>query len=245
MPELILIDGSQGEGGGQILRSALALSMLTGKPFRIENIRANRNKPGLMRQHLTAVNAAAAVCSANVSGAAIGSRELAFEPGAVRAGEYTFSVGSAGSTTLVLQTVLPPLLVAAGRSTLALEGGTHNIHAPPVDFLEYAFLPLVNRMGPRVSVTLERAGFYPAGGGRILAAIEPAEKLSPISILERGEIHHRMAKAICAGLPGSPCANWKWFASSWAGRTNRCKSANCTKGRGRGMSSPSRSEASM
>src|SRR5438270_725045 len=111
MPDLLTIDGSQGEGGGQILRSSLALSMLTGKPFRIEQIRANRDKPGLMRQHLTAVNAAAQVCGAVVEGAAIGSRQLSFRPGKVKSGDYVFSIGSAGSTTLVLQTVLPPLLV--------------------------------------------------------------------------------------------------------------------------------------
>jgi RNA 3'-terminal phosphate cyclase (ATP) len=202
MSDLIIIDGSQGEGGGQILRSSLALSMLTGKPFRIEKIRANRQKPGLMRQHLTAVNAAATLCSAKVEGAAIGSRALTFAPGAVKAGDYTFSVGSAGSTTLVLQTVLPPMLLAEGPSTLTLEGGTHNIHAPPLDFLEHAFLPIVSRMGPKVSVALERAGFYPAGGGRFFAMIEPAAKLSPLDLIERGPAGRRLCKAVVAGLPG-------------------------------------------
>ena len=201
--ELILIDGSAGEGGGQVLRSSVALSMLTGRPFRIERIRANRDKPGLMRQHLTAVLSAATVCGAAVHGAAIGSQELTFAPGgAVTPGEYTFSVGSAGSTTLVLQTVLPPLLVANGPSTLTLEGGTHNIHAPPLDFLEHAFAPIVSRMGPQVSVALERAGFYPAGGGRFFAMMQPAPKLSPIELTERGEIHRRLCKAVVAGLPG-------------------------------------------
>jgi RNA 3'-terminal phosphate cyclase (ATP) len=202
MSDLITIDGSAGEGGGQILRSSLALSTLTGRPFRIEKIRANRDKPGLMRQHLTAVNAAAMLCSAEVDGAAIGSRALTFAPGAVKAGDYTFSVGSAGSTTLVLQTVLPPLLLAERPSTLTLEGGTHNIHAPPLDFLEHAFLPIVSRMGPKVSVALERAGFYPAGGGRFFAMIEPAVKLSPIDLIERGAPGRRLCKAVVAGLPG-------------------------------------------
>jgi RNA 3'-terminal phosphate cyclase (ATP) len=136
---MILIDGSIGEGGGQILRTALGLSMVTGQPFRIEKIRAGRDKPGLLRQHLTAVNAAATVCGASVEGAVISSRELSFTPGNVKAGEYTFSIGSAGSTTLVLQTVLPALLTADGPSSLTLEGGTHNPHAPPIDFLEKAF----------------------------------------------------------------------------------------------------------
>ncbi len=200
---MITIDGSQGEGGGQILRSSLALSALTGQPFHIQNIRAGREKPGLMRQHLTAVNAAAAICSAGVQGAAIGSRELTFHPNRVKPGDYTFSVGSAGSTTLVLQTVLPPLMLADASSTLTLEGGTHNIHAPPFDFLEKTFLPIVNRMGPKVSIMLERAGFYPAGGGRFTARIEPVKKLEPVELIERGPITHRLARAVCAALPGT------------------------------------------
>jgi RNA 3'-terminal phosphate cyclase (ATP) len=199
---MILIDGSIGEGGGQILRTALGLSMVTGRAFRIEKIRAGREKPGLLRQHLTAVNAAAAICGANVDGAAISSRELSFTPGKVKAGEYAFSIGTAGSTTLVLQTVLPALLTADGPSCLTLEGGTHNPHAPPIEFLEKAFLPLVNRMGPTVSVALERAGFYPAGGGRFVVNVGPAAKLLPLHLQERGEIKRRLAKAVVAALPG-------------------------------------------
>jgi RNA 3'-terminal phosphate cyclase (ATP) len=199
---MILVDGSIGEGGGQILRTALGLSMVTGQPFRIEKIRAGRDKPGLLRQHLTAVNAAAAICGASVEGAAISSRELSFTPGKVKAGEYTFSIGSAGSTTLVLQTVLPALLTAEGCSSLTLEGGTHNPHAPPIDFLEKAFLPLINRMGPTVNVTLERAGFYPAGGGQFIVKVQPAAKLLPLHLPERGQIKRRLAKAVVAALPG-------------------------------------------
>lgn len=165
MSSLITIDGSIGEGGGQILRTALGLSMVTGQAFRIEKIRAGREKPGLLRQHLTAVNAAVAISGASVEGNVIGSRELLFLPGSTAAREYAFSIGSAGSMTLVLQTVLPALLTADAPSKLTLEGGTHNPFAPPIDFLEKAFLPLVGRMGPRVSVSLERAGFYPAGAG--------------------------------------------------------------------------------
>src|SRR5262245_57066518 len=172
---ILTIDGSHGEGGGQILRSSLALSMVTGTPFRIENIRAKRKKPGLMRQHLTAVNAARQVSSAGVDGAAIGSTELVFHPGTVRPGDYQFAVGTAGSTTLVLQTVLPALLCAGGSSRLSFEGGTHNPFAPPFDFLERAFLPLMNRMGPKVAATLERPGFYPAGGGRFTVTIEASK----------------------------------------------------------------------
>jgi RNA 3'-terminal phosphate cyclase (ATP) len=200
---MIVVDGSIGEGGGQILRTSLGLSMVTGQPFRIEKIRAGRPKPGLLRQHLTAVAAAASICGATVEGASIGSQSLAFTPGAVKPGEYTFSVGSAGSTTLVLQAVLPALLTASGPSSLTLEGGTHNPYAPPVDFLERAYVPLVNRTGPQVHVALERAGFYPAGGGRLFVNVEPAARLSPLHLPERGEIRRKLAKAVVAALPGS------------------------------------------
>jgi RNA 3'-terminal phosphate cyclase (ATP) len=200
--QLILLDGSHGEGGGQILRTSLGLSMLTGRPFRIEKIRENREKPGLMRQHLAAVNAAASVCSANVVGAAIGSRELEFCPGLVKPGEYTFATGSAGSTTLVLQTLLPALITANGQSTIKLEGGTHNPFAPPVDFLEHAFLPQLSRMGVEISISLDRVGFYPAGGGRFTAHIAPASKLRPLHLPSRGQTLRREARALVAALPG-------------------------------------------
>lgn len=198
---MLLIDGSHGEGGGQIVRSALALSMVTGKPFRVTNIRAGRKKPGLMRQHLTAVHAAQSICKARVEGDTIGSTELTFKPGPVQSGQYHFAVGTAGSTTLVLQTVLPALMLASEPSTLTLEGGTHNPYAPPFDFLDQAFLPLVNRMGPKVSAKLERRGFYPAGGGKFTVTIEPASKLQPLELLERGELLICDAHAIVANLP--------------------------------------------
>lgn len=198
---MTVIDGSYGEGGGQILRSSLALSMVTGTPFRIEKIRAGREKPGLMRQHLTAVNAATKICDAQVDGAAIGSQSLSFTPGKPRGGDYTFSIGTAGSTTLVLQTVLLPLLLADQPSRLTLEGGTHNPFAPPFDFLAKAYLPLVNRMGPTVRATLERPGFYPAGGGRIVVEIEPAKQLIGFDLSERGELRSRKARAIVSNLP--------------------------------------------
>lgn len=200
---MITIDGSQGEGGGQILRSALALSLVTGKPFRIGNIRARRKKPGLMRQHLTAVNAAAEVGAAQVSGNAIGSRELAFAPTALRSGRYHFAVGTAGSCTLVLQTVLPALILADGPSEILLEGGTHNPNAPPFDFLAGAFLPLLNRMGPSVTAVLERPGFYPAGGGRIRVKVTPSRELLPLHLLQRGKVLTQTATAIVARLPRS------------------------------------------
>src|SRR3954470_7924061 len=164
---MIEIDGSQGEGGGQILRSSLSLAVCTQQPFRITNIRAKREKPGLMRQHLTAVRAAAEICNASVEGDAVGSRELTFQPGALKAGDYSFAIGTAGSCTLVLQTVLIPLLVADGLSTVRISGGTHNKGAPPFDFLQRAFLPLLRRMGAQIDLTLIQYGFYPKGGGEI------------------------------------------------------------------------------
>jgi RNA 3'-terminal phosphate cyclase (ATP) len=198
---VITIDGSKGEGGGQVLRTSLALSLVTGTPFRIERIRAARAKPGLLRQHLTAVQAAAAVGRARVEGDAIGSLALTFTPQAVQPGDYTFSVGSAGSATLVLQTILPPLLRAAGRTILTLEGGTHNQSAPPLDYLQRVFLPIVNRLGPRVDATLERRGFYPAGGGRFVVTIDPAPQIAPLQLLDRGDIIDRRVTALVARLP--------------------------------------------
>lgn len=201
MTSEIHIDGSQGEGGGQIVRSSLALALVTGRAVTIDNIRAGRAKPGLMRQHLTAVKAAVEICGGNVSGVEIGSTKLRFEPQPVRPGKYRFSVGTAGSATLVLQTVLPALLIAPGPSELTLEGGTHNQWAPPFDFLQKAFLPLVNKMGPRVSTTLDRHGFYPAGGGCFRVQIEPSATLAGLQLLERGPITTRSARALVANLP--------------------------------------------
>jgi len=198
---LLVLDGSQGEGGGQILRSALALSLLTGTPFRIDNIRAGRARPGLMRQHLTAVQAAAAIGRADVSGAEVGGRSLFFRPGRPQPGDYAFSVGTAGSTTLVLQTVLPALITASGPSTLVLEGGTHNPASPPFEFLARTFLPVLARMGPQVVVTLERAGFYPAGGGRLRVQITPTPQLTPLVLHDRGEITRKRARAVVSNLP--------------------------------------------
>ncbi|MEA2564124.1 MAG: 3-terminal phosphate cyclase [Acidobacteriota bacterium] len=198
---MLELDGSEGEGGGQILRTSLALSMVTGTPVRIRNVRARRPKPGLMRQHLVAVQAAARIGGAQVTGAEIGSSTLAFIPGEVKPGEHELSVGSAGSTTLVLQTILPALLCASQPSLLVLEGGTHNPMAPPFEFLERTYLPLVNRMGPRVHAELDRAGFYPAGGGRIVVSIEPAERLTGFELLQRGEIRRRQATALVSRLP--------------------------------------------
>jgi RNA 3'-terminal phosphate cyclase (ATP) len=198
---MLTIDGSTGEGGGQIFRTSLALSLITGTAFRIHHIRQARAKPGLRPQHLAALQAAATIGEANVDGAAVGAGEIVFRPRRVRAGTYHFDVGTAGSTGLVLQTVLLPLVMTRAPSSVTLEGGTHNTHAPPFDFLAEAFLPLMQRMGAPVQAELERAGFYPAGGGRVHLEIGEARGLSPLSLLERGATRRRRARAMVSRLP--------------------------------------------
>lgn len=199
----IHIDGSQGEGGGQIVRTAVALAAVRQLPVRISKIRAGRKRPGLKRQHLAAVRAAAEVCGGTLRGDTLGSSELHFTPGPPVAGDYEFAVGSAGSACLVFQTVLWPLLSASGSSRVVFEGGTHNPLAPPFDFVERVFLPIVRKMGARVEVELERYGFMPAGGGRFIAELEGGARLQPIELLDAGEVVSRRATALVANLPGT------------------------------------------
>ena len=199
---MVTLDGSLGDGGGQVLRAALGLSLATGEAFRITNLRAGRDKTGLLRQHLAAVRAATAVCGAATEGAAVGSKSLTFTPGVVRAGEHAFVLGSAVSAPMVLQALLPALTAADGPSSLSLEGGTHIPASPPFEFVQKSLLPLVNRTGPEVSATLHRAGFYPAGGGRITAEVRPVRSFVPLHLGQRGEIRHRRCTAIVAALPG-------------------------------------------
>lgn len=198
---MIEIDGSLGEGGGQMVRSSLALSLLTGKSFRLFNLRAGRKKPGLKRQHLTAVKAAATVGNAAVSGAELQSSEITFEPDAITPGSYEFSISTAGSITLVFQTILPALMMSSGPSKVTLTGGTHNMMAPPFDFLDRSYLPLLNRMGPQVELKLNRHGFYPAGGGQFEATIVPTEKLNGLEVIRRGKLVQRRVRAIVSKLP--------------------------------------------
>lgn len=200
---LIQLDGSLGEGGGQILRSALAMSLATGRGFRLRNVRANRDKPGLMRQHLTCVTSCAEVCGAKVDGAFVGSREVAFEPGAVKHGTYHWAIGTAGSVTMVLQAVLPALLRASGPSNVTIEGGTHLTMAPSFDFFARTLVPILERTGAKVVAGLERHGFYPAGGGRIVVDIEPTSTPRRVEIMERGEKVGVRAKALVSRLPRS------------------------------------------
>lgn len=173
--ETVFIDGSLGEGGGQVLRTSLTLSCITGKHLYINNIRANRPKPGLGKQHLVCVEAAREICNADCSGAAIGSKVIDFEPGEVRAGNYNFDISSAGSASLVMQTVLPVLFTAGVQSSVTVTGGTHNQWAPPFDFLKDSFLPAIKAACFDADCRLKKYGFYPAGGGKIVFDIWPRQ----------------------------------------------------------------------
>ena len=181
---MIVIDGSEGEGGGQIIRSSLALSMITGKPFRVDNVRGKRKKPGLLRQHLTGVQLAREICNAAVTGDRLGSSTLEFIPDSIYPGDYHARIGTAGSSNLVLQTGLPALATLESSSSIRVTGGTHNDKSPPFHFLQRAFLPLLAKMGPACELELVRYGFYPAGGGEQVLHVEPAPWRG-LSLLER------------------------------------------------------------
>jgi RNA 3'-terminal phosphate cyclase (ATP) len=198
---MIEIDGSA--GGGQLLRTALSLSLCTGIGFTMQQIRAKRSRPGLMRQHLTAVNAAARIGNACTHGAELGATTLRFEPGVVVAGDYAFATGSAGSATLVLQTVLPPLWRCDAPSRLRLEGGTHNPLAPSADFIADTYLPALAKIGIDASIELERPGFFPAGGGVVHATVSPAPSLRHAAFIERGQLLSIDALAMLSGLAAS------------------------------------------
>ncbi|TXD34396.1 RNA 3'-terminal phosphate cyclase [Lujinxingia vulgaris] len=217
--ETIMIDGSSGEGGGQVLRSALTMAMLTGRPFSMEKIRAGRRRSGLLRQHLTCVRAAAAICNAEVEGATLGSQSLRFTPGDLQGGDFRFEVGSAGSTMLVLQTVLLPLALCDQPATLSITGGTHNPAAPPFEFITRAYLQVLRRAGLTLEAELRRPGFMPAGGGEIFVDFSPADDrptvvqsphktssidVSPaLDLMTRGDLQKASIEALVAHLPTS------------------------------------------
>jgi RNA 3'-phosphate cyclase len=185
---MIDIDGSQGEGGGQILRTALTLSIITHQPFHMSNIRARRAIPGLRAQHLKAVDAAASISRAQVQGAALNSTSLVFEPGEVRTGRYKIDIGTAGSTSLVLQTIFVPLSLASSASSVIITGGTHVPWAPCYHYLEWQWLHYMKLIGYEAQINLDSAGFYPHGGGRIDATIRPARSITPLVLRQRGEL---------------------------------------------------------
>ncbi|MFP3869262.1 MAG: RNA 3'-terminal phosphate cyclase [Syntrophobacteria bacterium] len=172
--EVLTVDGGYGEGGGQILRTSLALAAITGQPVRLINIRANRKNPGLRSQHLSAVQACTQVCGSEVAGVRLGARDFTFRPGPVRAGSYILSIGTAGAVTLVLQTILPALAHAPGDSVTVISGGTHVPWSPPFHYLERVFVPMIGRLGFPCEASLARWGWYPRGGGEIQATIKTA-----------------------------------------------------------------------
>ncbi|MEZ4363081.1 MAG: RNA 3'-terminal phosphate cyclase [Kofleriaceae bacterium] len=194
------LDGSRGEGGGQILRSALALSVVLRRPFELAKIRAGRPKPGLRRQHLACVRAAAMLCGAQVRGDELGSQRLTFEPSEELAQSVDIDIGSAGSAALVVQTLLPPALMASAPVRATIRGGTHNPMAPSLDFLSEAFAPALASMGAAVELTCVRHGFAPSGGGEVALAVTP-RALRPLELLEAGEVTRRSAIAVLARLP--------------------------------------------
>jgi RNA 3'-terminal phosphate cyclase (ATP) len=197
---MLHIDGSRGEGGGQVLRSALTLALLTGEPIRLTNIRARRPKPGLMAQHLQAVQAAAAVGQARLAGAHLRSQSLLFEPQGIHAGAWRFDIGTAGSTSLVLQTILFPLSFAATASSITISGGTHVPWSPCFHFLELHWLPYLRSLGLDVHLELDLAGFYPQGGGRMRATVSPATLRSPLRLTERGALKRIKGLSAVANL---------------------------------------------
>lgn len=199
---MLTLDGSHGEGGGQILRSALALSLLLQRPIRVTNIRAGRSKPGLRPQHLAAVQAAARIGQAQVEGASPGSQEITFRPQGVRGGNYRFAIPTAGAATLLLQTVLLPLALAGETSTLRLQGGTHVPWSPTYEYLAWHFAPFIERLGLRLRVQLVKAGFYPKGGGEMIVRIRPAEEpLRPLRLTGRGALLRVRGLSAVANLP--------------------------------------------
>ena len=188
MARLIPIDGAQGEGGGQVLRTALALSAVTGQGFEITNIRARRARPGLRPQHLAAVRAASLICQAKVGGAFDGSPDMRFEPGAMTSGRFRFEIATAGAATLVMQTIVAPLGTTAEASQVEVTGGTHVPSSPSYDYLARHWTAVVARLGLRARFELVRAGFYPPGGGEIRAEVEPWTRPASLSLERRGAL---------------------------------------------------------
>ncbi len=200
---MIKIDGSFGEGGGQILRTSLSLAAITGTDVHFEHIRAGRPKPGLMRQHLTCANAVAEICGGELEGAELNSQEVTLRPGKIYGGDYRFVIGSAGNTLLLAQTIIPVLLFADKPSNVVLEGGTYTTKAPVYDFFERVYLPCLRKMGLEVSCKMERIGFYPAGGGRITLSVKPARVWRKLTLEERGNLRNARVTAIGSGLDES------------------------------------------
>ncbi len=200
---MVEVDGSSGEGGGQIIRTALSLSALSGKPFHIRDIRKNRPRPGLRAQHLAAVRALKTISGARVEGDRLDSTELRFQPSTVRGGAYRFDIGTAGATSLVLQTLLPPLIFADTESHLVLTGGTHVPISPPFHFMQQVFLPVLGMSGIRVTASIKTYGFYPKGGGEMEVHLwpHPPGPLPSLTFPEKKGISRVRGVSAVANLP--------------------------------------------
>ena len=185
---MISIDGSKGEGGGQVLRTSIALSAVTQKPVRIFNIRAKRSNPGLRPQHLNAINSLAELCDAELKNAVVNSMEIEFIPQEIKSGKLDIDIGTAGSITLVLQALMIPAIFAPDKVRIQIRGGTDVRWSPPIDYLRFVTLPILRRFGYKAEIHLMRRGYYPAGGGRVNVEIFPVKKLKPINLTERGKI---------------------------------------------------------
>jgi RNA 3'-terminal phosphate cyclase (ATP) len=202
MAEAVQIDGSYGEGGGQIIRTSLSLAAITGRPLEIANIRARRSKPGLQRQHLTAVHAAAALCNARLTGAAVGSVHLVFEPQAgLLPGPFRFDIGTAGATSLVAQTLLVPLARGSVDARATITGGTHVPHSPPAEYVEAVYVPVLRRAGLEARFQYHDAGFFPKGGGHVEIDVSPGGDRAPLDLTERGKLVSLRAFIVTGALP--------------------------------------------
>jgi len=199
--ESVVIDGSYGEGGGQILRTSLSLAAITGKSLELVNIRGGRKKPGLRPQHLTAVRACASICGAKLEGAKLDATKLTFAPGTIVPGSYEFHIGTAGAATLVLQSILPPLSIADGESQLLISGGTHVPWSPPYHYVEQVLIPTLNQLGFKCETRLNRWGWYPKGGGVIQARIKPHNPLGSFNLDQPFDLGHLSGISVSSGLP--------------------------------------------
>ena len=185
---MIEIDGSHGEGGGQILRTSVALSAFCGKAVKVFNIRAGRDTPGLRPQHVTGIDAVGKICSAKIEGSSVGSSELFFTPGELKSGDFAFDVGTAGAITLIIQSLLPTVVSHPGEFSLRITGGTDVRWSPQADYLKHVTIPLLNKLGCIIELKVLRRGYYPKGGGLVELKVEGVQKLKEIDLTTRGEV---------------------------------------------------------
>jgi len=209
---MIEIDGSHGEGGGQILRTAVSLSSLSGKPVRIFNIRAKRQNPGLNFQHVVSIKSVAELCKADVEGLEKGSVEVTFSPNEISGGKYHFDILTAGSTTLVLQACLMPSLFASEKVNLTITGGTDVKWSPPIDYFRFVFCPLLHKMDAQVSSVCMKRGHYPKGGGEVKVVINPVDRLTPLVLEERGQLKEIKGISHVSNLPNKIAKKMKHTA---------------------------------